>query len=1505
VSEGGQVAGRLLVEVEATVAGFARDLRQKIDEAAAGVKAKVGLDVDETGFREKLRAAVDAAAAGVAAKVRLDIDKDHLRATLANALDDASGRAVATVAPHVDGDRIMRELRQVLAEAAVDPNSNLRIPADIDQGALLATVRRRLDDAERDLTRGGGGLNIPFKFPTRPAMMASLLSLVQPVVGALGQWVTGATGLVGAVAPAVDTLGALPGVVTGVMTAFLGSKVLFSGVGQAVKSYAQQQAALTNGTKLTKAQQLQLNTSLKGVSTSAKATIGAVFGLSNAWKSVKLDSQERFFSQISKDITPLGKSLLPLVHTQLNGIADTLGKTADRGAKWMQTGVFRKDFKTIASTNSKFIGSMSKALGSLGHAGEDWLVATAPFTQRMGRALDSGAKWVQVQVAAGRESGKLNRVLNSGAGSADQFGRSIAFLSKGLYGFFTAPRGTNQSVFNGFEMTMAKFDKWANSPVGKNKIAAFFKEAEPGFHEFNALIGSTVKGLAHMAGDNSIAGFVRQIRTQFGPALSAFLNGLGHALSGGTITLISNLAQILGSLAQGAAGLAPLLGVVNGLAQGLDLLLKDVPGLSTALGGLLIALLALKAGRAIGGFFQQQTAAIGRFRQAVADSTTATQNAARQQGLAQRQATSAQLVADQQSIRSQALATRARQANLTALQENQRAARAELAATGAAEGSGLRTAAAAARARAQASTDVARAARQEATQARATAEASGVAARQMQADYARSVRGMSDATAATNRWGAAVTQLGTRYPGLAAGITRLQTSFRNADGSATSFGTRMSGVARAAGTGLRGALGSLTSFLGGPWGVALIGAGIALNLFASRQRKAAQAAQEHEERVSNLTQALVESKGVIDDNVRAQALQELQTKKVSGTTDNLVVAMRKSGIGAKELIDAYTGQGDSLSVLENKLKAVVAAHTEWDQDPITLQDTKIGIDDTGKAAANALKALGALKGDFKDAAASAKDYADGVGGSAASLSTYDKLRAAAENVADANQDAEQRVSALRKALDLLGGGTADLESANASLQETIQQITDGMADQRKQADALGSKLLDKTTGGFNQATKSGLALYQQFTQLATEGQAVAQIAYDNAKGHMSLSDAVKTAEQAMQPAYATAQRLGKQYGFNSDQIQGLAEKYGLIPSEVVTVLKADGLDETTAGLLMVKTRLDAFPTAKTIKVDSLTKDAQKSLTKLGLAAKYIPATKQFEITVKDKAARARLDAWFIAQDQVRDKAVTLSVADLVGRKQLDAFQKKVNASKGKAVVMGALTAGAEKTLDALGFKVTHMKNGTVRISLPTSNVADAVSRVRGYLDGIDGKVASVYIKEHFDAAKGRDSVLSGSYNADGAIRRFAGGRMVKAFADGGLAISRAVRAFADGAENHIAQIGRPGDIRVWNEPETKGEAYIPLAPEKRGRSEQILGKVAQMFGGRVVYNANGSITTADLYRASRIAGATRPPVAAGQSPLVGGDLIIQRGDQESTSDALGDAMFELKRIRAGGAYAGG
>lgn len=70
----------------------------------------------------------------------------------------------------------------------------------------------------------------------------------------------------------------------------------------------------------------------------------------------------------------------------------------------------------------------------------------------------------------------------------------------------------------------------------------------------------------------------------------------------------------------------------------------------------------------------------------------------------------------------------------------------------------------------------------------------------------------------------------------------------------------------------------------------------------------------------------------------------------------------------------------------------------------------------------------------------------------------------------------------------------------------------------------------------------------------------------------------------------------------------------------------------------------------------------------------------------------------------------------------------------------------------------------------------------------------------------------------GQASRQANGGIVEFFKNGGL------------NESHNAQIAKAGDWRVWAEPETGGEAYIPLGRNKRNQALPVLAEVARRFG---------------------------------------------------------------------------
>jgi TP901 family phage tail tape measure protein len=138
------------------------------------------------------------------------------------------------------------------------------------------------------------------------------------------------------------------------------------------------------------------------------------------------------------------------------------------------------------------------------------------------------------------------------------------------------------------------------------------------------------------------------------------------------------------------------------------------------------------------------------------------------------------------------------------------------------------------------------------------------------------------------------------------------------------------------------------------------------------------------------------------------------------------------------------------------------------------------------------------------------------------------------------------------------------------------------------------------------------------------------------------------------------------------------------------------------------------------------------------------------------------------------------------------------------------------------------------------------------------------------------------------------GKPMPNMADGGIVVRKA----ADGYLPQQAMVATPsmGTLYQWNEPETAGEAFIPLATSKRGRSKSIAEDVVGMFGGtvawaaggmtasRVATSASGGRVTAELHPADRAllrAVADRP--------------IQVRAELRTTNKTLAHAVAEGQR----------
>ncbi|MFF9478063.1 phage tail tape measure protein [Streptomyces sp. NPDC014733] len=740
-----------------------------------------------------------------------------------------------------------------------------------------------------------------------------------------------------------------------------------------------------------------------------------------------------------------------------------------------------------------------------------------------------------------------------------------------------------------------------------------------------------------------------------------------------------------------------------------------------------------------------------------------------------------------------------------------------------------------------------------------------------------------------NRYGAAWAAVQARVGFLGT----MTAAFRSANGAGQTFTGTLSGIGRAAGSGLRSALGGVTSALGGPFGVAMAGVSVGLGLLADHQQKAAQAAAEHQQRISSLTSALRDSGGQIDTNVRTQAAQALLDAKTD--QGQLTKVMEQAGVPLASLTDAYLGQGTSLGALQRQLMATANSHRAY-KDIASGKASVLDYTDVGQRYKDAADALGSVKGEMAESVKNAKELAQATQGAGDGTSAYDRLKTAVGGLADQTADADTRTRSLKSALDLLSGGQISLQAAEAKVNSAVLDLKDG-GKNIDRGQGYGARQLVNQDKTLNTTTKNGQQLYTQLTALSDAAADASVATYDLAQRNgEALPTALAKATGQMSRARAEAIKAARGYGLTKTQAEGVADSLGLLPSKVSLLLQTKGMDSTLANLIAVQAEFHRLPKTKTIKVDSLSDGAQKKLRSLGFTVKTVPGTRQIKITAPTAGAKKNLDTLIDKLGRTpNSKHVKVSAPTAAAIKSLQAVQTKIRATPGaKTVTVRAPTAQARKQLEALGFRIEKVPGSkNVRVTVPTSGPRRAADAIQQRINALRGKQVTVttrHVTVFDDLRRSNDAAADAlRRQADNARRQATGhadGAVVDYFADGGIT-------GGPRREQHIAQIAPAGSYRVWSEKETGGEAYVPLAAAKRDRSKAIVEEVVTRFGGDVQWYANGGIRGArDRNYAPMLSGSLKS--ARSVAAMAG---VVRAFDLRTGSD---QARTRVVDARAGG-----
>lgn len=564
--------------------------------------------------------------------------------------------------------------------------------------------------------------------------------------------------------------------------------------------------------------------------------------------------------------------------------------------------------------------------------------------------------------------------------------------------------------------------------------------------------------------------------------------------------------------------------------------------------------------------------------------------------------------------------------------------------------------------------------------------------------------------------------------------------------NAAKIGNAAAGAAKGGLSLMKSAAGGLVDALGGPWAVGIMVAGAVIGGFV----EANHAATDAQRKLASATKA-------------TQAAQNDLAKAVSGTTGALTEQAKKA---AEQLADASLTQ---LTAVGKAREGFIShadptrASSEWnslslkEQQEATRSASEISdayevlkakLTATGLSMEN-LNSIVAEGGDdykklVRELRAAGEEGERAAGYLEKSRKQIEDTIAAARRVdpaaaqaakgidtlADSSANANDKLNALESVMQAMGLAPIAAEEALASAAQAATDIAKSAETANHPVEELGENLGDLAAGKLDRTNNSANELAKRFATMRQELEKVA-----------TAGGPVNEAYKQFQGTFTT---LGQEFGLTTEQVQHLADAYGVLPREITTLVGVNS-EGAKKELATVWAQLYPLKAGASIEVKAVGDQAMGVLKDLGVKAEKLPDGINMKLTATDADAVAKLGEVAAKADAIGDKPVdvklllddtkfTTNVAaaknlvdDLAIQKPspqaqliIDDFLKTGEIAKGDLYYLTGLSARPQaelnKDLFDAGFNTTkeQLDSLTRTTAMPTvdANTAPAHNKIR-------------------------------------------------------------------------------------------------------------------------------------------------------------------------------------------------
>ena len=545
---------------------------------------------------------------------------------------------------------------------------------------------------------------------------------------------------------------------------------------------------------------------------------------------------------------------------------------------------------------------------------------------------------------------------------------------------------------------------------------------------------------------------------------------------------------------------------------------------------------------------------------------------------------------------------------------------------------------------------------------------------------------------------------------------------------------KTTGVVKASMAGIKTAANGVVGALGGPWGVAFMGAAATVSAVSSAHGKAKSVQEAYSQSTRDAAKA--------QDQLNASLAGT--SEKLNDTQLKMASTMVEKDLGQmKKMAEEYSGFINTVEAPDLSWWQQGHWSSEWREYNNQIQESKdayaaiekaagelkIPMEDLNRVVAEGGpeydKLMASLRGGGDASQAAAEQLADARQNIQESVDAARELDPAAaqaaagiSTLADSSASAEDKLSALKSTMQAMGLMAQTADEANMEAAASIEELGNKMEGLVNQEIGTGSELFDGDK--LNYTNENARALSDTLSGMSDELMNVA-IANGDVQGIWEM----------MGPQLETLrEQMGLAGSEFDEQWNHVLESYGLAPDVINTLVELDGASEAVQSLGDVWAAMYPLEEGTTVNIDPPEPAVLAAMDELGIKYQEIKNDAgeviQYKVTAPNDEVMGDLQSITTKMAEIDDESITIeTIMDTtpieIGKAQADALLQDLdikNPSPTAQLIIDDLLANGEIARGDLEYLNQQSANPSANLekSLLDAGVNDAHTQLQGVDD---------------------------------------------------------------------------------------------------------------------------------------------------------------------------------------------